>query len=353
MPSDAFRTRTIHSRKDGAVKVVIVGAGMAGLVAAHELRAAGVDVAIVDKGRSVGGRLATRRIGAARLDHGAQFFTVRTPAFQRRVDDWMDRGIVRVWNHGFDVDDGDASGDANDGGSGDGHPRYVATDGMNSLAKDLAAGLDGSSCTIETTTMAFTIRASDRSGGAATTLWDVVIDDASVRSGDAVILTSPLPQSLALLVDSGVEMDSTLMRTEYDRTIGLLAALDGPPAVPATGGVQDGDEVFSFIGDNQAKGVSPIEAVTFHANPTWSEEHWDDDDLLERLTTEAQRWLGDASIIEAQVKKWRLAKPRSIWPDPCWTSADGTVVMAGDAFAGPKIEGAHNSGLAAAHALLG
>ena len=69
------------------MKVVIVGAGIAGLVAARELAASGVDVRVVDKGRSVGGRLATRRIGDARLDHGAQFFTVRTPAFRARVDD--------------------------------------------------------------------------------------------------------------------------------------------------------------------------------------------------------------------------------------------------------------------------
>ena len=60
-----------------------------------------VDVRIVDKGRSVGGRLATRRIGEARLDHGAQFFTVRTPAFQAQVDDWVARGVVHVWNHGL------------------------------------------------------------------------------------------------------------------------------------------------------------------------------------------------------------------------------------------------------------
>lgn len=323
------------------VRVVIVGAGLSGLVAAHELVAASVEVAVVDKGRSVGGRMATRRIGAARLDHGAQFFTVRTPAFQRRVDNWMDRGIVHVWNHGFDS------------AAADGHPRYVATNGMNSLAKDLAAGLEGTSCSIETSTMAFTVRATTESSHPGSAQgWDVVIDDASVRPGDAVILTSPLPQSLALLVDSGVDMDGVLMRTEYDRTIGLLATLDGPSAIPATGGVHDGDEVFSFIGDNRAKGISDTDAVTFHANPQWSEAHWDDDALLELLTAAAQRWLGDASIIEAQVKKWRLATPRSIWPDPCWISAEGTIIMAGDAFAGPKVEGAHNSGLAAAHALL-
>ena len=339
------------------MKVVVVGAGISGLVAAHELVAAGVEVTVVDKGRSVGGRLATRRIGEARLDHGAQFFTVRTPAFQRRVDEWLERGTVHVWNHGFDTD---VAGGADEGAAaGDGHPRYVATAGMNALAKDLAGGLDGTSCSIETSTMAFTVRPTTAppdpsTGSKSSDGWDVVIDDASVRSGDAVVLTSPLPQSLALLVDSGVEMDATLMGTRYDRTIALLAVLDGPSAVPEPGGVNDGDEVFSFIGDNRAKGVSTVDAVTFHANPKWSRAHWnDDDELLELLSEQAQRWLGDASIVEAQVKKWRLATPRSIWPDPCWASADGRIVLAGDAFAGPKVEGAHNSGLAAAHALLG
>jgi predicted NAD/FAD-dependent oxidoreductase len=310
------------------MRVVVVGAGIAGLVAARELAAHDATVRIVDKGRSVGGRLATRRIGDARLDHGAQFFTVRTPAFRARVDDWLDRGVVRVWNHGFDADDG--------------HPRYVGSAGMNSIAKDLAVGLD-----VETATMAFTVRPG--SGGHR---WEVAIDDGTARPADAVVLTSPIPQSLALLVDAGVDFDGSPMRTEYDRTIGLLATLDGPAALPASGGVQDGDAVFSFIGDNASKGISATPAVTFHANPAWSEAHWDDDDLLDQLSAAARPWLGTASIVEAQVKKWRLAAPRTIWPDPCWTTGDGSIVLAGDAFAGPKVEGAHNSGLAAAHALL-
>ena len=311
------------------MRVVIVGAGISGLVAARELAAHDVDVTVVDKGRSVGGRLATRRIGDARLDHGAQFFTVRTPAFQARVDDWIERGVVHVWNHGFD--------------GGDDHPRYVGSAGMNSIAKDLATGVS-----VETSTMAFTVRA-----GSGDTRWELVIDDGSARWADAVILTSPIPQSLALLVDAGVDFEGSPMRTEYDRTIGLLVTLDGPSALPSSGGVQDGDDVFSFIGDNAAKGISPSPAVTFHANPTWSEAHWDDDDVLERLSHAAMPWLGEASIVEAHVKKWRLATPRTIWPDPCWSTGDGTIVLAGDAFAGPKVEGAHNSGLAAAHALLG
>lgn len=335
-------------------RVVIVGAGLSGLVAARTLTDAGVDVLLVDKGRSVGGRLATRRIGGARLDHGAQFFTVRTPAFQRRVDDWIERGLVHVWTHGF--------------GDDDGHPRYVATAGMNSLAKDLAAGLD-----VECSTLAFTLRPAEENE----TRWEVVIDDGSVRAADAVILTAPLPQTFALLADVGVwksgdpdvderidavvsrhgiELDGGPFRTPYDRTIALLVTLDRPPTgIPDPGGVQMTDGDLSFVGDNVAKGVSDEPAVTVHASAAWSEEHWEDDAdaLRDALLDAARSWIGGASVVEVQVKKWRFSAPSKVWPDPCWTTADGTIVVAGDAFAGPRVEGAHNSGLAAAHALVG
>lgn len=74
--------------------------------------------------------------------------------------------------------------------------------------------------------------------------------------------------------------------------------------------------------------------------------------MMAALVDFARPWLGDAVIGEAQVKKWRFATPQSAWPDPCWVSAEGGIVLAGDAFAGPGIEAAHNSGLAAAHAVL-
>jgi predicted NAD/FAD-dependent oxidoreductase len=313
------------------MRVVIIGAGISGLIAARRLVESGLEVVVVDKGRSPGGRLATRRIGTATLDHGAQFFTVRTPAFQRQVDDWSERGLVTIWSHGFGTDDG--------------HPRWVATAGMNSLAKDLAGGLD-----VRCSTMAFTVRPAQQ--GAA---WEVVIDDGTYHRADAVVITTPLPQAFALLADSGIALDEPLMRTDYDRTIALLATLDRPSLVPAPGGLQAPTPELGFVADNAAKGVSASPAITVHASATWSETHWDDDldDLRAGLIELVEPWLGGAGIVEAHVKKWRFATPRSPWPDPCWVAPIGTVVLAGDAFDGPRVEAAHNSGLAAAHAITG
>jgi predicted NAD/FAD-dependent oxidoreductase len=314
------------------MRVVVVGAGISGLVAGRRLAESGAQVTIVDKGRSPGGRLATRRIGTATLDHGAQFFTVRTPAFRRQVDDWVDRELVAIWSHGFTADDG--------------HPRYVATAGMTALAKDLADGLD-----VRCSTMAFGIRPA-MAGSAP---WDVTIDDGTVHQADAVIVTTPLPQAFALLADSGVELDESLMRTEYDRTVALLATIDRAPAIAHPGGIQSPTPELSFIADNVAKGVSATPAITVHAAAPWSEAHWDDDlDVLRAsLLDMVQPWLGDATVIEAQVKKWRFATPRTPWPDPCWVADGGAIVLGGDAFAGPRVEAAHNSGLAAAHAVEG
>lgn len=55
--------------------VLVVGSGVAGLIAASELLRAGRSVIVVDKGRGVGGRLASRRIAGTTFDHGAQGFT--------------------------------------------------------------------------------------------------------------------------------------------------------------------------------------------------------------------------------------------------------------------------------------
>lgn len=306
--------------------IVVVGAGLSGLTAACSLQEKGHNVVVLDKGRGLGGRMATRRISTpdgsiAVFDHGAQFFTVRDQQFQKLVDGWITNGVVREWCRGFVADDG--------------HPRYVVNSGMAALTKHIAQGLD-----VRTSTLVFAVKPCD----ADPTKWTVVIDDNSRIDCDAVVMTCPLPQSYSLTVTTGVELPQDLLLTDYDRTIGLLAVLDGPSAVPAPGGLQNPDDVFSWIGDNQAKGISDIPAITFHANPAWSSAHWDDslEDGLALITHAAQKYLGNAKIVASEYKKWRFATPRKLWPDPYF--AAGTLVFAGDAFAGPKVEGAVLSG---------
>ena len=80
--------KNIEHRAD----VLVVGAGMAGLTAASELQQTNLNVLIIDKGRGVGGRLASRRIGPATFDHGAQFMTARDPRFAAaRLTDGAER----------------------------------------------------------------------------------------------------------------------------------------------------------------------------------------------------------------------------------------------------------------------
>ena len=312
------------------MRVVVVGAGVAGLMAAQSLVKNGHDVVVVDKGRSPGGRLATRRIDNATLDHGAQFFTVRESLFESHVAEWIASGVVTEWCRGFD-----STTQKNDG-----FPRYRGVRGMTDIAKHLAQGLD-----VRCNTLAFSI------ARGATSKWQLKIDDGSVLDADAIIVTCPLPQAYALLVTASIELPESMLRTEYDRTICLLAVLNQSSAVANPGGLQNPDETFSFIADNAIKGISSAVALTMHANPQFSLEHWDTstDDVQRLLLERASPWIGDATVITSQIKKWRLATPLTIWPERYW--AKDMIVLAGDAFGGPKIEGAALSGLAAANYL--
>ncbi len=90
--------------------ILIIGAGLSGLKAAGDLHAAGRSVLLIDKGRGVGGRAATRRWDGARVDHGAQFFTARSDEFRAQVEDWLTRGVCFPWCDGFSQWDDDGHG---------------------------------------------------------------------------------------------------------------------------------------------------------------------------------------------------------------------------------------------------
>src|ERR1035437_6519957 len=68
------------------LRVVVVGAGLAGLACASDLAAAGATVRVLEAGDAVGGRMRTDRQAGFLLDRGFQGFNTSYPQGKRRMD---------------------------------------------------------------------------------------------------------------------------------------------------------------------------------------------------------------------------------------------------------------------------
>ena len=78
-------------------EIIIIGAGMAGVMAGSILSQAGRDVLILDKGRRICGRMASRRDSGLSFNHGAQFVTAHSPVFSALCKEASDSGIIEKW----------------------------------------------------------------------------------------------------------------------------------------------------------------------------------------------------------------------------------------------------------------
>ena len=320
------------------MRVLVIGAGIAGLSAARRLVELGVDhsdLRVVDKGRGIGGRMASRRIetpaGTARFDHGAQFFTTRSSIFADTVDAAVSAGAVVEWTRGFEPE-------------ADGFPRWRGREGMTGLCKWMAAD---TGLTVEHGRRVLDLG-----------------DELAREPADAVIHTAPVPQALATMAFCGMlpepELADALAALRYKPTIAvLLVPATSPTGLATHGGAQHNDDPdnpdLAFVTDNQAKGISEIPAVTIHLSNRTSADLWgaSDDEVIDRALAAAADHLGPAAdrsaALAVHVQRWRYAGPVACWPDPTvvWGHAP-TIALAGEAFAGPKVEGAFLSGRAAA-----
>lgn len=324
------------------VNVLIVGAGLSGLMAAHTLIDKGYSVKLIDKGRSVGGRLATRRVGADGLaDHGAQFFTVRTPALEAYVIDWLSKGLVYVWGTGWS--DGSLKRTVTDG-----HPRYVTRGGMNKLAKLLAQDLD----VVVDTRITAIERYNDN--------WALTDNKDQGYTGRAVLLTPPVPQSLELLTQSSVQLDeedlSALSKITFGPCVCGIHEIEGAVDLPSPGAIQNFAADIYWVADNKSKGISGTTIVTTHAGAKYSRMNWEtpETELVNELESAIQPYLQNGSRIKStQLKKWRYSVPLVTHPyEYLLAKGHPPLAFAGDAFGGRgRVEGAFTSGISAGNAL--
>ena len=344
---------------------IVIGGGITGLITATILQRKGIEVTVLDKGRGIGGRLATKRIDRdepteAVFDYGTQYFSVEHPKLKPWIDDWLKQGIIKEW-FGNDTD----------------KIRYCGVNGTRGIAKYLAKDLNVHTSSkvikvsydeqwlVETEGDRFLNGAlRQRPEGTlhpkgAVSLMGETPKTALNRfyKGDTLIMTPPVPQSLALLDASEIalppDIKSSLERVRYYSCIAVLALLEKHSNIPAPGGIALEDESLIWLADTYQKGISNSYAVTLHATPKFSETHWDSDDaeIADKLFTAASEYLNSA-VTKYQVHRWRYSLPKTFYNEPCLVLPELSLVMAGDAFVAPKIAGAMLSGIAASESIV-
>ncbi|MGY6707447.1 MAG: NAD(P)/FAD-dependent oxidoreductase [Rhizobiaceae bacterium] len=239
-------------------RIAIIGAGIGGIALAHAL-SGGAQVTVFEKGRGVGGRMATRREGDHAFDHGAQCFTVRTPQFESWLAPLREQGLVAEWSgRVVNLSAGRITG-----------PRHwrerhlVGVPGMNAIARHLAAGLDVRS-NVEIAPIA----------AAAGTVPLASIAGESLGAFDLVVSTTTPHQTRALFAD--LPAIASLEQPRMKPCHALMLALEGPwPQDWIAAKIMDGPVKWVSVDSSKPGRDASKARLVAHTRSGWSRHHAD------------------------------------------------------------------------------
>lgn len=305
-------------------RVAVVGAGLAGLACASRLQDAGHEVTVFDKGRSVGGRVATRREEGCAWDHGAQYFTRRDPAFVALVDRAAAAGHAGRWVPRWS------------GGEQESTELWVGTPGLSALPAFMAAGLD--------VTRATRILSLGRRDGG----WLLTDDRGGSHGGfDFVVLALPAPQTAALAAGHSV-VAARAGSVPMAPCWAVLVAFERPLEAPLDADWQD-EPVLPWIARNTSKPQRRgLDAWVLHAGAGWSRQHLDDapgavqQALLNRFAERMRVRLPPVAVLGAH--RWRYARVEAPLGEAFLLDATAALACCGDWCLDARAEAAFLSG---------
>ena len=316
------------------IEFCVVGAGFAGLRIAAALEQAGSEYIVIDKGRSPGGRAATRRISEARVDHGIPWLTRTGGLSDNLIDLLREAGLVERLFVGGQVGD-----------------VWSCPDGINAVAKHLAADLNARfSQRVEWVEppggrgSGATLRVADAEGAVAT------------LEARHTILTAPVPQAIEMAPFLTGQIGSTRPEEIYEKAVLGLARLRHSSDIPESALFENPADGIESVIVESAKFLDRPPSVTIRCDPESSDRLFDEDDEY------AWQWMADrvagmpllsVEPEEREVKRWRYARPvRPVRAPfitlafPTTRSGTATISACGDGFdtgAGTGLEAALSS----------
>ena len=304
-------------------RIAIIGAGVSGLTLAQHLKDH-ADVVVFEKARGVGGRMSTRYAEPFYFDHGTQFFTARSKAFQRFIAPLIASGLIAEWK-------GKVVTFQADNTLKDRlwfEPHYVAVPHMNSLGRHLAEGLD-----VRLNTEIAPLGEKHAEG------WQLLGKDGTAHGMfDWVISTAPPVQTVNLL-QTLLPGDSPLHQIKLQGCFTLMIGFKAPWTKPWMA-AKVHEKPIEWIAVNSSKPGrnKDLTSLVVHSRNDWADEHLEDDLQQTQATLVRQfeavtgiacdkaeylsmhRWKY-AIVLENEKKGFHLDPERNIAATGDWASA--------------------------------
>ncbi|MGK7923425.1 MAG: NAD(P)/FAD-dependent oxidoreductase [Trichodesmium sp.] len=342
--------------------IAVIGAGIAGLVCAKQLQESGYSVVVLEKSRGVGGRIATRRVSGTRADHGVPYLEPTGKFLQQLINNLQNPkngpgavSILQLWT--------DKIYELNQP-RGQIYPLtkpcYIAPQGMNSVGKFMAQGLE---IWLSRRVKIIQPKADKNWHLTLEITNDTATEKPTTLIAKAVVLAIPTPQALMILEQPVAEIPSEFLKrlsfVKYDPCISVMAGYSPElqKSLPEWRAIAlPNDDYVAWVGVDSSKRPHSTQPVfVVHSSAKFATTHLDSIDLqplgqklLEHTAKELLPWLDQPEWL--QVHRWRYAFCRQPLAVSCLTTElPLPLVGAGDFCGGDNIEGAFASGLAAAN----
>lgn len=288
----------------------IIGSSLSGLIAGKKLAQAGHDVTVIEKNRSLGGRLATLKKDSAIFDYGISSIISSGELFSVFMEELKTQNRIQKWANGFDFFDGSQLHDINPNRPENSY--YASEDGLNNIAEYLSRWVD-----LKTDVRAggLTYFGANRSKKRA---WIINLTNIEVFECDAVIIAAPAPQAYGVLQTAQDETPSRRIirhidEIRYEPCYALAATYKED--IPEWKGIECEHSELKWIGNESSKLKNPQKtALVLRSSEQFVENHYGNSSkkieelLLESAADIAGDWLLNPEWTTLHFWKYYTAK---------------------------------------------
>lgn len=324
-----------NNLKKNLPKIAVIGAGIAGMVAANRLQEV-AKIVVFDKARGVGGRMASRIVNHQEsnsefcFDFGAQFFNAKSQEFKKFLQPFIEEGLIAKWRAKFvEIDGNKVVWSRN----WEGDPEhYVVMPKMTALCKKLAQGLD--------------IRPSHKitkivQNGSSSKIFDEQGND--LGEFDFVIVAIP-PKQAAEILPSDFKFRKELSDKKMVGCFAIMLGLEEEFAVDWDVAYLKNSKLSWIAKEGSKPHRKGSNALTILSRNAWAENnlHRDPDSVRQELLEELFYATGKKlpKVLHSDIHRWLYANIGKQEGEKFFFDEKTKIALCGDWFIRGRIEAA-------------